>query len=61
MKAELGAEIETDAFEHEAIYCTTRHRIEMHLRAQKFPREQTFDRSLRLVYACVQYAVRSVR
>jgi dimethylhistidine N-methyltransferase len=33
MKTELGAEIDVSAFAHEAIYCKTNHRIEMHLRA----------------------------
>lgn len=35
MKAELGAEIDVAAFEHKAIYCNQRHRIEMHLRATR--------------------------
>jgi len=35
MKAELDAEIDVSAFEHEAVYCTKNHRIEMHLRAVK--------------------------
>jgi len=33
MKTELGAEIDVSAFEHVAVYCGKRHRIEMHLRA----------------------------
>jgi dimethylhistidine N-methyltransferase len=35
MKTELGAQIDVDAFEHEAIYNTDFHRIEMHLRARR--------------------------
>lgn len=35
MKTELRAEIDVRAFEHEAIYCTRNHRIEMHLRATR--------------------------